>query len=721
MNFKSSLGMAALEDLKEDNITNLNTGNEGWKGAFKGMVKGSIRSALQREKVEKEVAALKEKLKELEENISASKKSKGAKIANESLKAIGKGILQGAAWTGHKLEQAEKEAEALKKKIAEAEAEIADFKTRKKTVKAANESSDTDATTDTDADNTDTDADADTDTENDATTDADAATSAPASSEEGSTTTEATDTTTPQEGDATDTTAATDSGDGTADAAADASEVTNGTSDAAGDADADTTDATDSTDADTDADPVVGSGDADADADSAAATAAVADVDSTGDAAEVTGDSDITDAETEVVEEEMGSVDKIEDQAADVDDDVEKLNQATEALEGLMPALEAACQRGGFDELSSALLRNNLNTVTNSLKVRPLMIPALEDIISTSAKIDAAHTTKDQVASFLKRIIDSLKQAFQRFGEWITETYKRLTNAFVAIERRAEKLAEKAKSVQMKEGALANKALSAKMTVHGKVTDDLLGQLEKIAKAATYLNDPKSYNNYLEAIDLAEEMVKDPSKAEEVRGKISAVLAKWSSDVNKIGDSGYKASGQSGDTSAVNIGLLNGQTLEIIIPASAEALSTMRGVTSEGELASEDLQALSQADAIAICAKVSQLAKEIRESGEANRGGVKELIGEINKRKETLTALVNGQINTAVGDDGAAATAVRKAAVFLNTLFLTAPKLPVHAINKAMPRNLMAALDYVAASLGGKVEGDDAGDAAATPAKLLTA
>lgn len=448
------------------------------------------------------------------------------------------------------------------------------------------------------------------------------------------------------------------------------------------------------------ADPAAdtGAGADDAAAASAADTA-VAQVEATGDVPEVAGDAVQIDPEAEVVEEQMTEVDQIEEKTADVNEDVEKLEAATESLEGCVAILDAAAQRGGLDIFGASLLRNNINTVTGSLKVKPLMLPALEDMETPSAKIDGANSAKEQIVAFINRIIEAIKSAFARIGEWLVETYKRLTDAFVAVERRAEKLAEKVKNSTMKEGTLDSKALLAKIAVNGEASPDAVQKaITELTKIAVYLNDPKTYKQYLEALDLCEEMLKNPEKDEEIRGKISAKLAAWSVEMNKHADGEAK-----GDDGSAWVNLLGNQHLIVLIPRKAEEIGDMfASVDSTKDRAvPTSVEALAQNSAIALCTTIAQNAKAMRSLAEDNKGGIKELMAEINKRKDTLIAI--SASNKAAEMEGKG-TAIRAVVVFINKLLLVAPKLPVHAINRALPRNMSAALDYVAASVGGAAE-----------------
>ena len=395
----------------------------------------------------------------------------------------------------------------------------------------------------------------------------------------------------------------------------------------------------------------------------------------------------------------MTEVDQIEEKTADVNEDVEKLEAATESLEGCVAILDAAAQRGGLDIFGASLLRNNVNTVTGSLKVKPLMLPALEDMETPSAKIDGANSAKEQIVAFIKRIIEAIKSAFVRIGEWLVETYKRLTDAFVAVERRAEKLAEKVKNSTMKEGTLDSKALLAKIAVNGEASPDAVQKaITELTKTAVYLNDPKTYKQYLEALDLCEEMLKNPEKDEEIRGKISAKLAAWSAEMNK-----HSSGLEGGGGEEVYMNLLGNQHLIVLIPRKAEEIGNMLASvgSTKDKAVPTSVEALAQNSAIALCTTIAQNAKAMRSLVEDNKSGIKELMAEINKRKDTLIAI--SASNKAAEMEGKG-TAIRAVVVFINKLLLVAPKLPVHAINRALPRNMSAALDYVAASVGGAAE-----------------
>lgn len=471
-------------------------------------------------------------------------------------------------------------------------------------------------------------------------------------------------------------------------------------------------------------DPAAAAADAQSAEDGAAASAADAATqaaDATGEPTDAVGEDEVGDAEAEQVEGEMEAVDQIEDQAGDVQDDVEKLADATESLDGCVAILDAAAQRGGLDIYGASFLRNNLNTVTKSLKVKPLMIPALEDMETPSAKIDGAQGAKDQILAFIKRILTTIKQAFERLGQWIVETYKRLTNAFAAIEARATKLAERVKAAKMKEGKLESKSLATKLSINGRTVDDLPKFLTELAAFAKTLNDPKTYAPYLEAVDLAEEMLKTPEKADELKGKISEVLGKWASALEAVGHkSSFPAADLQLNANAgpngklVTFSLLDNQMLKTSIPTAADAI---RGLSSTVESTKADsgatsVEALDQAAAGKICALVADLAKAAREASEGNRGGVKELTGEIKKRSDTIGAMANVALGQIMDEAEIKSAGLRKTLLFVNTLLMSAPKLPIHAVNRALPRDLGYALDYVAASLGGAAEAAPAAAAA---------
>jgi hypothetical protein len=277
----------------------------------------------------------------------------------------------------------------------------------------------------------------------------------------------------------------------------------------------------------------------------------------------------------------------------------------------------------------------------------------------------------------------------------------------------------------MKEGQIESKALVVKMMANISVVEDVPGFLTKLGGFAAYLNNPKSYAPYLQAIDLCETLAKSPEKEEEIRGQISSLLAQWAEEMSKHACDPTLQSElmkhATSDNKAIEamvksfyIAMLGNQTLGVHIPKSAEgmgSISAMLHPAAAHQITSTGLAALDQSTAQKVCETVISIAKQARESGETNKGGVKELVAEIKKRKDTIVAMTGAGIDLA-GKEAGAGEKARKAIVFINKMLMSAPKLPVHAINKALPRNLSSALDYVAASLGGAVEKPEATPAA---------
>ena len=715
MKFKSSLGVAALEELNEAQaVANLTAATEGWKGAVGGFAAAALGFSVAgvgqiavgaglANEVEKKKAEIEKISREIEKAAmdNGKKAVSEGKLSAEDFKkevSVGaKGVLRGAIYgtlfsgiygaikgseledlmaelktkcaeLDRILEKGKQTGEVTEKGVKGGAKPAAKPKAGSKVAKEDNEGED-DAAAAAAADDAGAAADpAADDTAAAAAAGDDAASAAGADDAAAAGADDATATT----DDAGAAAAADDTGAATDDTAAAGADDTAGADDAAA------------------VDPAV----ADDAGAAAAADSAVAQVDATGEAGEVVADAVPGDAEAEVVEEQMSEVDQIEDKTNDVNEDVEKLEAATESLEGCVAILDAAAQRGGLDIFGASLLRNNINTVTGSLKVKPLMLPALEDMETPSSKIDGANSAKDQIVAFIKRIIEAIKSAFVRIGEWVVETYKRLTDAFVALERRAEKLAERVKSGKMKEGAIDNKHLASKLCVAGQPTTDVLAVLTNIANVAAYLNDPKAYKGYLEALDLCEEMVKNPEKEEEIKGKISEQLVAWAGELSKKAEKEYKPQGE--EKSAVFLWLLGNQGLKVRLPSSTKDLGAFESTVTNIDASSDaaTVEALDQAAAEKVCAKVIEVSKAVRESAAGSKGGVKELTTEIAKHKDTLNALLTAKLK-----DEQVGPAMRQIAVFINTIALKASSMPVHAINRALPRNLSVALDYVAGSI----------------------
>lgn len=452
--------------------------------------------------------------------------------------------------------------------------------------------------------------------------------------------------------------------------------------------------------------PAEGGAGADDVAAAQAAAAAASQVDASG---EPPVTDDTGEAEAEVVETEMEAVDAIVEQTEDVGEDVEKLEAATEALEECAALVGAAAQRGGLDYFAASSVRSHLRTVTKSLKVDELMIPALEDMESPSAKVDAAMNTKDQIIAFIKRIMATIRSGFERLGQWIVETYQRLTNAFSAVEARATKLAEKVEAASMKEGKIESAAVATGMIfsqgapVAGAEASKALATM---IKQATFLNNPRAYTPYVKILEVCEELAKNPEKSEELRGKMAGLFDSWFNEFKKNtapGNSSVSITENGPQNAAFVMPMFGAKALCVAIPQNAEQLNGMVSAEFSSGSKADSVDALDQATAKKLCAEVADFAKSLREGISASQGGVKEITDGIKKQKEVLLGALDAASRTAV-ESGDLTESQRKAVMFINKVLFVAPKLPVHVVNRALPRSLNYVLDYVAASIAGKAE-----------------
>lgn len=679
MKFKSKFGHLAMEDFKDADAKNLTVANEGWKGAVLGGIVGAVAglptgAAIRptATKAKKELEALTETLRTLA--IDQGKKAvKEGKISdkdfekeiNISPKEIFKGALLGALFGPVYGAIKGSEIEDTLKKIEDKKKQINDL-LKKAGAKPANEEyEDVPDEDESSPENTD----------------------AGAGEQEPPT-------------------------DATADASADGS--------------ADNADATpdaDQTDSDVDAgsDPTdPPAAEVETNPENAGADAAVSDADNTGEPpTEETGE--LVDPEAEVVEDELSGVDDIQDDVEETTEDVENLDIAAESLENLVAGLESAMETGGLGFAASTIARNNLNTVTRFLKVSNVLIPALEDMESPSAKIEAASSMKDSIVKFIQGIIKAIKDAAMRFADWIVQIYKRLTNANQALKARAEKLLERVNGSEMKTDKIENVKLVDSISSGGVAIADLAVFAAGMGKAVEYMNNPGTYSGYVDALGLCEEMVKNPEREEEIRGKISETLSKWAVGLEShaINVTGYARSSKSSDaatakvidnTKAFMIPMLRNEAVFVLLPETAEAVGTMNSnVNKFGEDGKvTGVNPLDKAEAIKLCTVIIEQANNAIKSAEENRGGVKELQANIAKHRDTTLALLanltSGKTQSESEEKG------RKVGLFIAKMITSSARLPVHAINRAAPRSYSAILDLVAASLGGSTAaGADAG------------
>lgn len=403
-------------------------------------------------------------------------------------------------------------------------------------------------------------------------------------------------------------------------------------------------------------------------------------------ATELTEEADA--ALSEEIVSSIGEVDSAAGQIADVESDVETMNEALESLDNCNAILRRSIQRGGLNQDGAALLRNNLNTVTKTLKIRPLALPALEDMEDPSAKIDAADTAASQVTGLMQRISETVRGGLKSFGEWIANTTAQLTDVYARLEKRADLLGQRAANA---EGDKGGEVEAVGMVAGGQPVQNLVKYLQGLEKSVVALGQAQTYDSYIQLLDTAEELVKDPAQAEELAATATKQLLAFRKKIASV-----SAQGQ-GENAGGAVHFLGNRSVQFSIPGDLNDLAGFSSKTvSGGEAQTGSVPALKQKEVVAVCGKVKELAGNFRQSLAEANGNVKQ----INKRITDKMGVIVDLSSRLDPKDGESGGSVRKAANWVSRIVTTSSKLPVHAVYAEVPRTLTIALDFASKSIG---------------------
>lgn len=391
---------------------------------------------------------------------------------------------------------------------------------------------------------------------------------------------------------------------------------------------------------------------------------------------------------SEEIVSSIGEVDSAAGQIADVESDVETMNEALESLDNCNAILRRSIQRGGLNQDGAALLRNNLNTVTKTLKIRPLALPALEDMEDPSAKIDAADTAASQVTGLMQRISETVRGGLKSFGEWIANTTAQLTDVYARLEKRADLLGQRAANA---EGDKGGEVEAVGMVAGGQPVQNLVKYLQGLEKSVVALGQAQTYDSYIQLLDTAEELVKDPAQAEELAATATKQLLAFRKKIASV-----SAQGQ-GENAGGAVHFLGNRSVQFSIPGDLNDLAGFSSKTvSGGEAQTGSVPAMKQKEVVAVCGKVKELAGNFRQSLAEASGNVKQ----INKRITDKMGVIVDLSSRLDPKDGESGGSVRKAANWVSRIVTTSSKLPVHAVYAEVPRTLTIALDFASKSIG---------------------
>lgn len=423
------------------------------------------------------------------------------------------------------------------------------------------------------------------------------------------------------------------------------------------------------------------------------------------------------------VAEELADV---EAAAGDLEDgaaDIEQLQAATEHLTDVIAIVQASMQTGGMDPIASMLVRKHVSVALESLDqpLDTIMLPALEDAETPSAKIGMAGDAIDAIKKFLARIAKAAADGFVKFGEWIATIWTRLTDANKSIKARAEKLRTMIKGATMADAVTSGSVIKGLASINESngFPKDPLKDIQKSYELMKFVADATNYKPLVDTVELLQVQSRSNISAEALAVKADEILSKMNARfVKEFNDSGLLFKNDDGgdmNASTIAAALPGLRVVTCVVPQNLKAL------TSTGSAAlkipsimyspkTESVPALTAQEADKLCAMVID-ACEWNISNNANRSkSLVEFNATMKKSVDKLNELAKAEAEIAIkqgAKEGLNEGVLRFIANASLKLFNATPRLPGYTISRVIPGMSSAALDFVAASIRTKGNGEE--------------
>lgn len=402
---------------------------------------------------------------------------------------------------------------------------------------------------------------------------------------------------------------------------------------------------------------------------------------------------------------ETDLIDLAEDCAgADADDiETDEAIEVVEALESIANALGSCAQHGGMDEHSAHVVDIAVGALYKQVGIKAPAMPALESFNGKSQRIGATHLAMESLKENIGKIWEAIVAAIQKAISWAMEFYKSVRHVAEGLANRAKSLTEKvnATSGEAAERAFENERLVATLNIKGSVPVNLssdLNKLDVIVKAVF-----ASHSTYIgEAGRGILDALKNGTRAGMAENfTLPEVKEPWVKEVINPEAAGFN-SPKEGLTVFRSDELFGGKAVIVCSPKGAlkgrEAVEAVGGLSSTlgafnpkaNPVTKKELPILSKQDMVAVCAAVSEYAKELI--------GYREKQAELDELKKELLEVAKAaarHAETAEVAEAEDADAVRRIATSMPRL-IDQPSAPLSKYTVTVSKGL---LDYVEESL----------------------
>ena len=405
-----------------------------------------------------------------------------------------------------------------------------------------------------------------------------------------------------------------------------------------------------------------------------------------------------TSPETDMIEITEDVAEQEVDQA-----DIDEAGEVIEALEGIAEVLRVSTANGGMDKYAAEAICIATDYMYKRVGIKARVMPAMESFGGTSTRIGATKLAMESVKEGIVKVWEIIVAAFKKSIEWAHEFYTKITTTHKGLQKRAEELSAKLKSVgdKAKEEPIKNGRLVKMLSINGEMPSSIVSSAVEVVKLTDVLiNDSKL--NWMEGIAkvFSESDIGEKFQSE---FKIPAVGTSYPIKLSEVSDpEKYGRKKEEGVSCFASEELLGGKTLvivgnktELVADAAVSALTnSFRGIvtpsSSKAPGDKDELKVLGKTDIENVCKSVIEIT--------ANGISFQQKLEKIAEVKKKMASVIDAMSKKSKGLESEAASgykSLQKAATEFKRLI----DQPEASISVYTLHTSKALLDYVEESL----------------------
>lgn len=162
-------------------------------------------------------------------------------------------------------------------------------------------------------------------------------------------------------------------------------------------------------------------------------------------------------SEQDVVEEVLDTAENVEadlgeaaEVAGDIDDGIAAIDQGeadAETLETIADTLEETEQEGGADPVTARVAEVAVEAIYARLGITRKPVSSMEAFGDKATRVNATKVSVEGIREVVRSVWEAVKGILARIKDWLVNFYKSIFDAQVKLQKRAEGILEKAKTL----------------------------------------------------------------------------------------------------------------------------------------------------------------------------------------------------------------------------------------------------------------------------------